>query len=206
MSPAHRVLIVDDEPLVTRSCKRILTEAGYEVDTSESGREGVDRALEGTFDLVVTDLKMPDFDGMELVRTLRNRRPGTAVVVITGYGTVRSAVEATKMGVAEYIEKPFTPEQITEAANRALQAEQEERTIRVEAGLVKEVLRRASQDQSFGKALLMQGSRVLSGYTLSSQAKGAIASGDIAWIERECGGLSVEERAWLRRRLEAEIW
>lgn len=206
MSPEHRVLIVDDEPLVTRSCKRILTEAGYEVDTSESGREGVDRALEGNFDLVVTDLKMPDFDGMELVRTLRNRRPGTAVVVITGYGTVRSAVEATKMGVAEYIEKPFTPEEITEAANRALQAEQEERTIRVEAGLVKKVLRRASQDQSFGRALLMQGSRVLSGYALSSQAKAAIASGDIAWIERKCGELPVEERAWLRRRLEAEIW
>ncbi len=206
MSPAHRVLIVDDEPMVTRSCKRILTEAGYEVDTSESGREGVDRALEGNFDLVVTDLKMPDFDGMELVRTLRNRRPGTAVVVITGYGTVRSAVEATKMGVAEYIEKPFTPEEITEAANRALQAEQEERTIRVEAGLVKEVLRRASQDQSFGRALLMQGSRVLSGYALSSQAKAAIASGDIAWIERKCGELPVEERAWLRRRLEAEVW
>lgn len=206
MSPEHRVLIVDDEPMVTRSCKRILTEAGYEVDTSESGREGVDRALEGNFDLVVTDLKMPDFDGMELVRTLRNRRPGTAVVVITGYGTVRSAVEATKMGVAEYIEKPFTPEEITEAANRALQAEQEERTIRVEAGLVKKVLRRASQDQSFGRALLMQGSRVLSGYALSSQAKAAIASGDIAWIERKCGELPVEERAWLRRRLEAEIW
>ncbi len=206
MSSAHRVLIVDDEPLVTRSCKRILTEAGYKVDTSESGREGVDRALEGNFDLVVTDLKMPDFDGMELVRTLRNRRPGTAVVVITGYGTVRSAVEATKMGVAEYIEKPFTPEQITEAANRALPAEQEERTIRVEAGLVKEVLRRASRDQSFGRALLMEGSRVLSGYALSSQAKAAIASGDIAWIERECGELSVEERTWLRRRLEAEIW
>ena len=71
---------------------------------------------------------------------------------------------------------------------------------------MKEVLRRASQDQSFGRALLMQGSRVLSGYALSSPAKAAIASGDIAWIERECGELSVEERAWLRRRLEAEIW
>jgi len=206
MHATRKVLVVDDEPIVTRSCRRVLAEAGYEVDTSDSGREGMGRALAEDFDLIVTDLKMPDLDGMQLVRTLRSQRPHTAVVVITGYGTVRSAVEATKAGVSDYIEKPFTPEQITEAANRALAPASEEREVTVEADLVKEVLRSASRDQHFGESLLMGGSRVLSGYALSSEAKAAIVSGDIAWIEKKCGDLSAEEREWLERRLGAEIW
>ena len=206
MSAQQKVLVVDDEAVVTRSCKRILTEAGYDVDTSESGLEGLDRALHEAFDLVVTDLRMPDMDGMELVRTLRSKLPRTPVVVITGYGTVPSAVEAARIGVSDYIEKPFTPEEITEAAGRALGAVQEKCQVRVEADLVKEVLRLAARDNAFAWDLLMQGSRVLSGYALSSEARAAIASGDIAWIERECGELTDEERCWLQRRLEAEIW
>jgi len=201
-----RVLVVDDEPIVTKSCRRILSEEGYKVDTTESGREGVSRALAENFDLILTDLKMPDLDGMELVRTLRSRRPNTAIVVITGYGTVPSAVEATKAGVADYIEKPFTPERIKDAANRALTIAPEERQVRVEANLVREVLRLASRDHHFGASLLMEGSRVLSGYALSAEAKAAIVSGDIVWIEKECGELSAKERTWLEGRLQAEIW
>ena len=202
----RKILVVDDEPLVTRSCRRILSRAGYDVDTTARGREGVSRALSESFDLVVTDLKMPDLDGMELVGTLRRKRPDTAVVIITGYGTVRSAVEATRVGVSDYIEKPFTPERLLDAADRALEATQDEAEVRVEADLVKEVLISASRDQAFGASLLTEGSRVLSGYALSSEAQAAIVSGDIAWIEKECGELSAEERDWLERRLEAEIW
>ncbi len=206
MRPIARVLVVDDEPVVISSCRRVLTQAGYEVDTSDSGREGMRRALAEDFDLVLTDIKMPDVDGMELARTLRNERPGTAVVIITGYGSVRSAVEATKFGVSDYIEKPFTPEEIAGAARRALGPVRREREVRVEAETVRKVLRMASQDRSFGESLMREGSRVLSGYALSWEAKAAIVSGDIAWIEKECGELSDEEREWLQGRLEAEIW
>ena len=206
MNAAQKVLVVDDEAMVTRSCRRILTEAGYDVDTSENGREGLDRALQEPFDLVVTDLKMPDLDGMELVRRLRSNRPHTAIVVITGHGTVPTAVEATKIGVSDYIEKPFMPEEITGAVDRALGAVREERQVRVEADLVKEVLRLAARDNTFAWDLLTNGSCVLSEYALSSEAKAAIVSGDIAWVERECGELTDEEHYWLQRRLEAEIW
>jgi FixJ family two-component response regulator len=206
MSAQQKVLVVDNEAMVTRSCRRILTEAGYDVDTSESGRQGLARALQERFDLVFTDLKMSDLDGMELVRTLRTNRPGTAIVVITGYGTVRTAVEAAKMGVSDYIEKPFTPAEITEAAGRALGTAQKQRQVTVEADLVKEVLRLAPRDNTFAWDLLTKGSRVLSGYALSSEAKAAIVSGDIAWVERECGELTDEERRWLQQRLEAETW
>ena len=206
MNIPRRILVVDDEPLVTGSCRRVLTDAGYEVDTTESGREGINLALGGRFDLVVTDLKMPDLDGMELVRVLKKERPGTAIVVITGYGTVPSAVQATKLGASDYIEKPFTPDRLVEATAKAITSPTEERKPRIEAELVKEVLRLASRDPRFGAALLEKGSRVLSGYPLSGEAKAAIVSGDIAWIEKECGDLSDQERDWLARRLEVESW
>jgi len=206
MIVAPRVLVVDDEPVVTSSCRRVLAEAGYQVATTESGREGMARALAEDFDLVLTDLKMPDLDGMELVRAVRIERPGLAVIIITGYGTVQSAVEATKAGVSDYLEKPFTPDELAGAASRALAPERDEPEARVEADLVKEVLRLASRDRDFGASLLTEGSRVLSGYALSTEAKAAIVSGDIAWIEKECGELSVEEHDWIERRLGAEIW
>ena len=206
MVAGRRILVVDDEAIVARSCRRILAAEGDEVQTAETGREGLKRALSEHFDVVMADLRMPDLDGMELVRTLRSERPETAVIVITGYGSVASAVEAAKLGVLDYIEKPFTPAQIREAVGHAPADAEATGPARIEAGLVREVLRLAARDRNFGQRLLYEGSRVLSGYALTSQAKAAIASGDIAWIERECGELSVEERAWLRRRLEAEIW
>jgi len=206
MNIPPRILVVDDEPLVTTSCRRVLTDAGYDVDTTESGQEGMTLALGGRFDLVVTDLKMPDLDGMQLVRALRRERPATAIVVITGYGTVPSAVEAAKLGASDYIEKPFTPDQLVEATSKAITSPPEVRKTRIEAELVKEALRLASRDHRFGASLLEKGSCVLSGYPLSPEAKAAIASGDIAWIEKECGDLSAEERGWLARRLEVESW
>ena len=203
-----RILVVDDEPVVNESCRRVLADEGYEVDTTESGRDGLDRASARHFDLVITDLKMPDLDGMELVRELRRQRPDTAVVVITGYGTVPSAIEAMRLGVCDYIEKPFTPRQLADAVHRAVAAAEPEPEpkVEIEASLVKNVLRRASRDPHFGSQLLMQGSRVLSGIAMTSEAKAAIVSGDITWIESRCGELSSEERDWLERRLQAEIW
>lgn len=201
-----KVLVVDDEPVVVQSCRRVLAEQGYDVESAGTCGEGMRLALASNFDLVMTDLKMPDRDGMDLVRTLRQGKPETAVVIITGYGTVPSAVEALKLGAADYIEKPFTPERLAQAADRAIGTAQRERPSEVEAEAVRRVLRMASREQLFGAELLARGSRVLSGFPLSGQAKAAIVSGDIAWIEKECGELSAEERDWLQRRLQAELW
>jgi len=205
MVQAAKVLVVDDEPVVTKGCRRILGDAGYEVDTAATGQEGLSRAVAGDFDLVMTDLRLPDLSGMELVRALRAKRPETAIVIITGYGSVSNAVEAIRLGVSDYIEKPFTPEQITEAVGRAVGAPRDHKA-RIEADLVRQVLRRAGQDSTFGERLSTEGSRVLSGFALRCEAKAAIAGGDIAWIEKTVGELSPEERVWLRHRLEAETW
>ena len=207
MAAMRRVLVVDDEPVVNESCRRVLADEGFDVESTESGRDGLDRARTQHFDLVITDLRMPDLDGMELVRSIRRERPGTAVVVITGYGTVASAVQAIRLGVSDYLEKPFTPDQLTQAVSQALTTpEGHEPRVEIDAELVRQVLRRAARDARFGSRLLTEGSRVLSGLALSSEAKAAIVSGDITWIEKHCGGLSPEERDWLERRLQAEIW
>lgn len=206
MVAAQRILVVDDEPTVTRGCSRVLGDAGYQVDTAATGREGLDLAIARRFDLVLTDLRLPDLDGMELVRLLRSKRPEVNVIVITGYGSVPSAVEAMKLGVAEYVEKPFTPQEITDAIGRAIQAPPPRPETRIDADAVRQVLRQASRDAAFGGRILAEGSRVLSGYSLTPAAKAAIVSGDMAWIEKQCGELSAEERSWLRQRLEAELW
>jgi len=206
VSTARRILVVDDEPVVNQSCRRVLTDAGYEVHTTESGRDGLNRACTQEFDLVITDLKMPDLDGMNLVRTLRQERPDTAIVIITGYGTLPSAIEATRLGVADYIEKPFTPEELSRAVLGALTPVAETSGTEIDAELVRQVLLRAARDRSFGIRLLTAGSRVLSGLPLSSEAKAAIVSGDIVWIEKTYGKLAPADREWLDRRLEAESW
>lgn len=208
MSDLPRILVVDDEPLVAKSCVRILAGRGFDVVSTLSGEDGLNRAMSQPFDLVVTDLKMPDLDGMEIVRTLRRDRPDTQLVIMTGFGTTSTAVEAIKLGVIEYLEKPFTTEQFTDAVGKALAVAESKAPARArtEADAVREVLLAASSDGAFAARLLAEGSRVLAGRSLSAEAMAAIVSGDIAWIEKTYGPLSPGERAWLTRRLEAERW
>ena len=121
MSMRRRILIVDDEPTVRESCGRVFGERGFDVETAASGQEGLERATRGYFDCAVVDLRMPDIDGMELVRQARRDRGHMAVVIITGYGAVETAAEATRLGVADYVCKPFAPDEIVAAVERAMQ-------------------------------------------------------------------------------------
>ena len=122
MLERHRILVVDDDPTVRESCERIFSDCGYDVETAACGKEGLERARRGYFDCALLDLKMPDMDGMEIVRSARANRGNMAVLIITGYGSVDTAAEATRLGVSDYLCKPFTPEEITRAVDRALGA------------------------------------------------------------------------------------
>ena len=118
----RRILVVDDEPTVRQSCARIFAARGYDVETAATAQEGLERAARGYFDCALIDLKMPDRDGMELVRDARERRGNMAVVIITGYGAVDTAAEATRLGVSDYLCKPFEPDQIVDAVERAVRS------------------------------------------------------------------------------------
>jgi len=158
----RKILVVDDEPAIVRGCERILDRAGYAVESATTGREGLRRATEERFDLVMADLKLPDLDGMELVRMLRIERPEVAIVIITGYSSVSSAAEAVRLGVSDYIQKPFTPDQITDAIRRALEAFEARPRLRPEEALADAALERAERDPIFGQHLVANVGRVVS--------------------------------------------
>lgn len=115
-----RILVVDDEEIVGESCKRILEEDGYEVETALSGEEALRKMKENPYDIVLTDLKMPGMDGMEVLKTIRKDYPDTIVIMITGFATVETAVESMKLGAFDYIPKPFTPDEVSIVVKKAL--------------------------------------------------------------------------------------
>jgi excisionase family DNA binding protein len=115
-----RVLVIDDEQPVRDLLAKTLTSADYDVDTAENGPDGLDRMRTVEYDLLITDLKMPGMDGLSVIREARRLRPELPVIIITGYSTEASAIEAINLGVAGYITKPFRLPRIVAAAARAL--------------------------------------------------------------------------------------
>jgi DNA-binding NtrC family response regulator len=204
-----RALVIDDEQIVLDSVSRILSEDTYEVDTSLNGREGLAKALEGHYDVLLTDIRMPDIGGMRVLRDVKRAKPSLPVVIITGYATVRSAVQAMKLGAADYLEKPFTPEQLLKAVRSALEAaatqEPEEQAI-VHKDVLLTVLERAATDKEFFADLIEQAADALDSYGLTGAEKLALLTGDVTWIEEQIGPLTREQRRWLDLRRSAEIW
>ncbi len=118
-----RILVIDDEEIVRVSCKKCLILEGYDVDVAANGIEGLALTEHNNYDVILTDLKMPDMDGMELLTKVKGKYPNTKVIMITGYSTVEHAVKAMRMGAFNYIEKPFTPDSLIEAIKEALTGE-----------------------------------------------------------------------------------
>lgn len=117
-----RILIVDDEEIVHKSCGRIFRQSDYELEHAYHGEEALQKLQEGRFDLVITDLMMPGMSGMELLERLVQERPDLTVIVFTGYATVESARKALKLGAFDYIPKPFTPDELRQVVANALEA------------------------------------------------------------------------------------
>ncbi|MBI5188422.1 MAG: response regulator [Nitrospirae bacterium] len=121
-----KILVIDDEDIITESCHRALTPEGYEVKMAKNGVDGLKMFENEPFDLVLVDIKMPDIDGIEVLRKVKEGWPDTEVIMITEYGTVATAVSAIKLGAYDYIEKPFTPEVLLSSVKKAIGLEVEE--------------------------------------------------------------------------------
>lgn len=115
-----QLLVVDDELGMREGVRRIFSMEGYDVTVAENGTEGIARGTEREFDVAVIDLKMPDYDGVTVLRKLREIHPDTEYLIITAFAGIDTAVEATKHGAYTYVPKPFTPDQIVFEVNRAL--------------------------------------------------------------------------------------
>lgn len=113
-----RILVLDDDPVVTLSCKRILGAEGYSITTVEKGEDALNKLSKEDYDLLISDVRLPDINGIEVLKEARIIKPKTDVVIITGYPTLEDAKESTKLGAAEYIEKPFTPDFMLNVAKK----------------------------------------------------------------------------------------
>ena len=115
------IYVVDDDPVMRMSCLQTLKKSGYRVETFDDGQQGLERIKEQLPDLLVVDLKMPKIGGMEVVNYVRRLDPDVSIVVITGYATIGTAVEAMKAGAYDFLPKPFTPDELRLIVNRGLE-------------------------------------------------------------------------------------
>ncbi|KJR40560.1 sigma-54-dependent transcriptional response regulator [Candidatus Magnetoovum chiemensis] len=105
-----RILILDDDSVITMGCKRIFGAEGYNVTTVNRGEEALNQLVKGDYELLIADIRLPDINGMTVLKESRIIKPATDVVMITGYPTLEDARESIKIGAFEYVEKPFTPD------------------------------------------------------------------------------------------------
>ncbi len=147
----HRILVVEDEEKLRRVVELQLVSAGFEVDQAGSAEEGL--KLADRADLILTDLRLPGMDGLELIRAIRRQNASTPIIVITAFGTVESAVEAMKAGAFDFLPKPFSMDHLMAVVHKALEV----RLLRDEnRKLREEVVRRYSFDNIIGRSPAMQ--------------------------------------------------
>ncbi len=118
--PKARILCVDDESVILDSFRKILVLDGYAVDTVQTGKEALGLVQTHSYDFVFTDLKMPEMDGIEVTKSVKHLRPDIDVIIITGYATVETAVECMKYGAMDYVQKPFTEDELLDFTKKLL--------------------------------------------------------------------------------------
>src|SRR5688500_2223464 len=122
MKQNSRILLVEDDPNIATGLQKVMRAEGYEITTLDRGDIGLERAQEGDFDIVITDLKLPGLDGLELVKRLHEARPKLPIILITAHGSTETAIEATKWGAFDYVPKPFEVEELLDLTAKALQS------------------------------------------------------------------------------------
>jgi DNA-binding NtrC family response regulator len=205
----NRALVIDDEQVVLDSVKKILAGENFEVDVTLNGKAGIEMALKNPYDIVLTDIRMPEVDGLIVLRDIKRQKPALPVSIITGYGSVRSAVQAMKLGASDYIEKPFSPDELVRSVKNAIdhaQKHEPEPQAVVHKEEMIRVLELAATDDLLRHNLMQHGADALDDFDLSKPEKLAIITGDIRWIQDEIGPLTPHQKKWLEARLEAEVW
>ena len=115
------VLVIDDEQTIRSGTSVALSEVGYLVESCATGRDGLNQALNGNYDLILLDIKLPDINGMEILKTIRQKQSEIMVIIMTGFATVENAVEALKIGAYDYLSKPFSSDELIIAVNKAIE-------------------------------------------------------------------------------------
>ncbi|MFH0778212.1 MAG: response regulator, partial [Candidatus Eisenbacteria bacterium] len=113
-----RVLVADDEPTIRETCSRVLQRLGFSPVAASSGNQAIDAAREQNISLAVLDIRMPGKDGIAVLRELKSSKPSARVIMITAHGSLDSAVQAMRLGAADYLMKPFSIRELEESVRR----------------------------------------------------------------------------------------
>ncbi len=120
-SGQKNILVVDDDMSVRTTFSSVLRQEGYRVTAVKNGYEAIKAIDEESFDLALVDLGMPGMDGIEVLEKIKTRRPQTRVIIFTGYGSITTAVEAMRKGATDYLNKPFSPEELKAGVKKGLE-------------------------------------------------------------------------------------
>lgn len=149
----HKILVIDDEAIIREGLRQALTLEGYQVIVAQNGKVGMEKLQKDSFSVVISDLKMPIMGGIEVLKTISVLQPNVPVIIITGFATVDSAVDAMKNGAFEYLTKPFLPDQIIEKVESAVK----KRLLNLESEVITESIPDETVADSFiGKSEPMQ--------------------------------------------------
>ena len=118
--PDQRILVVDDEKNIRLTMTQALQSLGYEISPAANGQEALLQLTRQEFSLILLDLKMPGMDGLEVLRQVIQLRPDIRVIIVSAHGTVENAVEAIKLGAVDFIQKPFTPQELRQIVTKVL--------------------------------------------------------------------------------------
>jgi DNA-binding NtrC family response regulator len=144
-----KIVVIDDEPVIAKGCQWVLSDRGHSVDMCGTGKAGMEAIQKIAYDLVLLDMKLPDLGGMEVLKEIRQTRPGLYVIVMTGYSTVQDAVDAIKLGAFDYLPKPFTDEALILTVEKALE---KKRMVEENLYLRKELFNRFSFENIVGES------------------------------------------------------
>lgn len=147
-----KILVIDDDFTMRDACQETLRRVGHEVEMAEDGRQGLALLSRWAYDVVLLDLRMPDMDGLTVLRHIREQDPEAVVIIISGHGSIATAVQAMKLGAFDYVAKPFTPEELRQAVDKA----GEKRRLELENAYLKAELERRT-----AMTRLIHGSRAM---------------------------------------------
>jgi DNA-binding NtrC family response regulator len=148
-----RILVADDEDIILRSCVRILGNGGNRIDTAQDGAEALRKLDDGGYDVLILDIMMPNMDGLEVLRRVKEQHPDIDVIMITGLSQIDTAVQSMKLGAFDYIPKPFDPDELKLVVQRALERR---RLLQENIDLKNEVSSKYRLDNMIGASPQMQ--------------------------------------------------
>ncbi len=201
---ATRILIMEDDETIAKGVAMVLSDENYSVKVANDGQAAIDAFKEEDFNLLIADIRLPDMNGLDVIKQVQRHTPDTKFIVITGFVSTSVAVEAMNTGVTDFLPKPFSEGQLMKSVHTTLQSNSQKEgdvyvhTISESARLIQKkevlhVLDRTSEDHAFCHDLMKKGTEVLVEYALSDEAKEAIATGDLGWINTNVGELTQKQ-------------